>query len=182
MKSYITETHDNWHKGYINPFWTLGELSKLNYTKKKFNNQTDLIKWNRAGYVIPPTHFTGMLCDMNENHPAWTNDFTEWFAQEYNVTDVGVSYYKMDTCNILPTHSDTYKTYVNLFDTSIDKIVRAVVFLDNWHSGHVFEIDGNPITNWVAGDFVVWFGDVEHMAANIGVKSRYTMQLTGHKQ
>jgi hypothetical protein len=41
------------------------------------------------------------------------------------------------------------------------------------------EIDGNPITKWSAGDWVGWNYDTQHLAANIGMTDRYTMQITG---
>jgi hypothetical protein len=55
-----------------------------------------------------------------------------------------------------------------------------VVFLENWSSGHYLEIGGDVITNWTAGTVVEWAYDVPHMAANIGLLPRYTLQVTGH--
>jgi hypothetical protein len=34
---------------------------------------------------------------------------------------------------------------------------------------------------WHRGDFVWWQRDVPHLAANIGIEDRYTLQLTGFK-
>ncbi len=53
--------------------------------------------------------------------------------------------------------------------------------MEDWRSGHYFEVDGNPIMDYKAGTYAWWIGDVEHMAANIGKGYRYTLQLTGHK-
>ena len=33
---------------------------------------------------------------------------------------------------------------------------------------------------WQAGDTVEWTYDLPHMAANIGLEPRYTLQITGH--
>lgn len=180
IKSSITETHDKWHKGHIEPFWTTESFTKLNYTLHPFNNQKDLQKWKRQGYVIPPTHFTGMLCDMSNPQSDWTNHIVDWFKQTYSAHNVGTSYYRMGTSVILPLHKDIYKKYRELHKIKLEDCVRAVVFLEDWKSGHYFEIDNNPILKWKKGDYVYWESNVAHMAANIGVDYRYTLQLTGH--
>ena len=41
--------------------------------------------------------------------------------------------------------------------------------------------NNEPIVNWKSGDYFIWGGKVPHMAANIGVEDRYTLQITGHK-
>jgi hypothetical protein len=54
------------------------------------------------------------------------------------------------------------------------------VLLEDWQSGHYLEVDGVPVVNWHAGQVVQWVYDVPHMAANIGLEDRYTLQITGH--
>ena len=51
--------------------------------------------------------------------------------------------------------------------------------MEDWQSGHVFEIEKQPIVEWRAGDYVVWKNDTLHLAANVGKTSRYTLQITG---
>ena len=81
---------------------------------------------------------------------------------------------------VLPLHSDDYKLYRNKFNLDIDDVFRILVFLEDWKSGHYFEFNGEPIVNWKKGDYLKWNGKVPHMAANIGVEPRYTLQITGH--
>ena len=57
--------------------------------------------------------------------------------------------------------------------------MRIIVFLEDWQSGHYLEINGEPIIEWSAGDWVGWNYDTPHLAANIGMTDRYTMQITG---
>jgi hypothetical protein len=45
---------------------------------------------------------------------------------------------------------------------------------------HYFEGAGLPMTQWRAGDAVEWDYDTPHMAANVGLEPRYTLQITGH--
>jgi len=110
---------------------------------------------------------------------VWNNMFIRHFNQ-LGWKDVGTSYYRMSSGTILPDHRDTYKRYIELFDVDPQSIYRAIVFLENWASGHYLEINGEPITKWSAGDVVVWHYDTPHLAANMGYTPRYTLQITGH--
>jgi hypothetical protein len=88
----------------------------------------------------------------------------------------------MQTGTVMPVHQDLYRRYIEVFNLQGQeaKIRRALVLLEDWESGHYLELDGEPIVNWRAGDTVEWQYDTPHMAANIGLKPRYTLQITGH--
>ena len=79
-------------------------------------------------------------------------------------------------------HSDLYVKYIKLFGLQgrEQRIRRAVVFLEDWKSGHYFEMLDEPVIKWRAGKAVEWTYDVPHMAANMGTEPRYTLQITGH--
>jgi hypothetical protein len=87
----------------------------------------------------------------------------------------------MVTNEIIPVHGDNYKLYREIFNCKLNDINRIIIFLEDWKSGHYFELDGEPFVNWKAGDYFIWNGDLEHMAANIGIEDRYTLQITGRK-
>lgn len=161
----------------IDPFWD-DEFKNLNYTTEEFNNPADTAKWLDQGYS---PKFTGAMCDMRNIQPSWNYRFIDHFTM-LGWKDIGTSYYRMDTGTILPVHQDTYKRYIELFNLQGKEhtIHRAIVFLERWSSGHYLELNNIPITNWRRGDTVVWTYDTPHMAANIGIKPRYTLQITGH--
>jgi hypothetical protein len=153
---------------------------RLNYIKQPFNNKKDMIRWKREGYTQANDAFTGLLYDMRFEMPTWVAGVTEHFEQKYKLNDIGTSVYKMPTGTVLPVHRDTYSKYRELFNCKVSNIFRAVVFLESWSSGHYFEVNGTPFVDWVSGDYCWWYGNTAHMAANIGVKPRYTLQITGH--
>lgn len=159
-------------------FWD-DEYKNLNYTREPFNDPESLSTWVTQGYSGP---FTGWMCDMRSAQPSWNDRFIEIFESK-GWQDIGTSYYRMDTGTILPVHGDLYKKYVSLFNLQGNEhwIYRAIVFLEDWQPGHYFEIDGKAWTDWRAGDAVEWRYDTPHMAANIGLLPRYTLQITGHK-
>ena len=180
ISSVTTETHENWHRGFIKPFWSTTSYTKLDYKHTPFNNNKDMQKWNEQGYP-KGVLAKGTLVDMNGIQPPYTNDIVEWFEKTYNVKNVGISYFRMKTACMIPTHRDSYVKYRSLFNCKLKDIRRAIIFCDDWHPGHVFEIEGTPITKYKKGDFICWTGNTSHMAANIGTTTRYTIQVTGHK-
>ena len=72
--------------------------------------------------------------------------------------------------------------YKRIHNIDHDRVLRIVIFLEDWQSGHYIEVDGNPIYEWKAGDWVAWKYMTKHVAANIGMTNRYTMQVTGMYQ
>lgn len=167
-----------WSQGYIKPFWD-NQFKTLNYKKEIFNNQSDIERWREDGYTNDINSFTGMMCPHGEQHPEWTNQIVNWVESEFKLKDIGVCFYRMETGVILPIHSDHYNIYKEKFKCSLEQVYRVLIFLEDWKSGHYFEIDGNPLVNYRAGTFAIWQGDAKHMAANIGPEYRYTLQLTG---
>jgi hypothetical protein len=161
----------------IDPFWD-EEYKHLDYSVENFNNPLDTERWLKQGYRC---QFTGSMCDMRHPQPSWNQKFVDHFAG-LGWQDIGTSYYRMDTGTILPTHQDTYKRYVELFKLEGQEhtIRRAIVFLEDWSSGHYLELKGVPVTGWKKGFTVIWAYDTPHMAANIGLTPRYTLQITGH--
>mgnify|MGYP006171132005 CR=1 FL=1 len=172
---------DNWGLGRIEPFWSESSFKELDYQYKPFNNIKDFAKWKKHGYWPDKDHYGGLLCDMISSQPDWNNQIIKWFEDKFKVVDTGTSYYKMQTCHYLPTHGDTYELYREIFDCDLEDCFRVIVFLEDWKSGHISEVDGNPVTNWKAGDYVFWKSDTLHMAGNMGTEDRYTLQLTGHR-
>lgn len=164
---------------HINKFWD-DEFKTLDYITEPFNDPDSVNSWIVQGYS-EYIKFTGAMCDMRSPQPSWNQRFIDYFTAQ-GWKDIGTSYYRMDTCTILPVHADLYSRYVDLFNLrgKEESIYRAIVFLEDWSSGHYIEVDGTAITDWVAGDAIMWRYDVPHMAANIGVLPRYTLQITGH--
>lgn len=162
---------------WLKVFWD-DEYKHLNYVNEPFNDSTSKDQWIASGY---PDKFTGDMCDMRSEQPSWNQQFVKFFA-DMGWKDIGTSYYRMNTGTVLPTHKDLYVKYIQLYKLQGQEhtIRRAIVFLENWASGHYFEGMGIPMTEWVAGTVVEWRYDTPHMAANIGLTPRYTLQITGH--
>lgn len=164
-------------KYHIPKFWD-DEFKHLDYVNETFNDPVNLKKWLDMGFA---NKFTGDMCDMRGQQPSWNHHFIDFFSG-VGWKNIGTSYYRMMPGTILPTHSDLYVKYVNLFDLQGKEhsIRRAVVYLEDWRPGHYGEYCGRPMVNWTAGQTVEWAYDAPHMAANMGTEPRYTLQITGH--
>jgi hypothetical protein len=165
------------HYYKIEPFWN-DEFKNLDYVNENFNDSSSAKKWLAQGY---PGKFTGDMCDMRSPQPSWNQAFIDLF-KSMGWKDIGTSYYRMTSGTILPTHRDLYVKYVELFNLQgkENTIMRAVVFLEDWKPGHYAEYIDEPFIRWTAGTVVEWQYDAPHMAANMGIEPRYTLQITGH--
>jgi hypothetical protein len=154
-----------WHDAY----------EDLMYINEPFNDPMSLKEWRDLGYT--QTKFTGDMYDMRQEEPEWMHLVRNIFDWKY----FSWSIYRMNPGCCLPEHGDTYARFRDLHNHDGD-IHRAVVFMEDWQSGHVFEIEKQPIAEWRAGDYVVWKNDTLHLAANVGKTPRYTLQITGVKE
>jgi len=166
------------HAKYKIPVFWSDEYKSLNYVHEQFNDSESLKKWKALGYS---DKVTGDMCDMRSPQPKCNNQFINIFT-EMGWKDIGTSYYRMDTGTVLPTHSDLYLRYIELYNLQGQEqhIRRAVIFLEDWRPGHYSEINGEGMSFWTAGTTLEWQYDAPHAAANIGIDPRYTLQLTGH--
>lgn len=164
-------------KYFLEPFWD-DEYIHLNYINEPFNDPPARKQWIVAGY---PDRFTGDMCDMRNSQPTWNQKFIDIFSA-MGWKDIGTSYYRMNTGTVLPTHGDLYLKYIDLFGLHGQEhlIRRAVVFLEDWRPGHYAEYMNEPLVKWSAGTVMEWSYDTPHMAANLGLSPRYTLQITGH--
>lgn len=104
----------------------------------------------------------------------WTNSFvpTDWI-------DVGLAFDRADPGYIIPWHIDHFANYCNRFGHDRTKVKRRLVFLEDWKTGHYFQLENVVYHHWRQGEYVEWSSEQGHMGANVGSEPRYTLQITG---
>jgi hypothetical protein len=163
---------NSWARGHVDPWWSQEDLD-LPYINEPFNDQEALTEWRQLGFT--QSRFTGDLYDMRSTEPGWIDPFRKIFPLQ----NFSWSIYRMGPGTVLPEHSDTYAKFKEIYRTKNQTIMRAIVFLQDWASGHYLEMNGEPIVKWRAGDWVIWSDSFPHVAANMGKTNRYTLQITG---
>ena len=159
-------------KGHLARWWDEG-FKHLPYVKQPVTD-AEIGLWQGQGYDYVKS-FTGSMYDNRNPMPDWVRTVEEVFGL-YKQT---YTFYKMKTLEIMPTHSDHYRTYCRIHEVEPTDVYRVVLMLEDWKPGHYLEIDGVGYVNWKAGDWFRWKGDVPHAASNIGIEDRYTLQVTG---
>jgi hypothetical protein len=106
-----------------------------------------------------------------------TNFFNNYFTWLKNTA---YSIQKLEPGMLLPWHTDAYTFFrkKNGVDNT-NEVIRVIVFLEDWQTGHISEVDTTVNTKYKAGDWISWTGLTPHLAANLGHTDRYTLQITG---
>jgi len=164
-----------WFRGHIGKFWDEG-YKEFPYVRQPITDE-EVSEWRSKGYDHVKS-YTGVMYDSRNPMPTWTTRFNDIFSEYANLT---FTFYKMQTLEIMPEHSDHYRTYRKLNNSEYNDVVRILVMLEDWKPGHYLEVGGVGVVNWIAGDYFVWENDCPHAASNIGVEDRYTLQITGTK-
>lgn len=162
-----------WSIGKVDPWWD-DSFKTLDYEYTPIKNTWDEQRWRQEGYN--GVTLNGALYGMPRPMP----DYADKFLTLFDWQNVGIGFFRMNTLDMFPVHQDHYTSYKKKFNIKDPATIwRCIVFLEDWKSGHYFEINGEPIVNWRRGDYVKWNFDVPHFAGNFGTEPRYTMQITG---
>jgi hypothetical protein len=165
-------TGKNWYKGHIGRFWDTS-YRDFNYVRQPIT-QEEVDQWVSKGYDYVKS-FTGEMYDNRNPMPDWTEQLKGLF----DFKNLTFTFYKMNTLEIMPAHSDHFNTYMKITGAKYENVYRILLMLEDWKPGHYLEIDGTGIVNWLAGDYFIWENSTPHAASNIGTDPRYTLQITG---
>lgn len=158
--------------GHLGVTWD-SDFKYLPYVRQPVTSY-EVEVWKNMGYDFVK-NYTGLMYDNSNIMPKWISSLDNAFGL-YNQT---YTFYKMETLDIMPVHTDHYRTYMKLYGVEYDQVYRVLVMLEDWKPGHYLEVDGMAFTSWKAGDWFKWKSDTPHAAANIGIEPRYTLQITG---
>jgi len=156
--------------GHITPNWK-DRFKSLSYKNVTYTNEVSLIDSNDFDrYNIGMGYCKDGIREIFEIDNSFTN-----------LKNMTYAIHKISPGQVLPIHVDRYLKYSAAFNiTDISKIERVIVFLEDWCPGHILQVETTMHSNWKAGDWVSWTGEVPHLAANLGHTDRYTLQITGH--
>jgi hypothetical protein len=167
---------ENYKFAHADPWWT-DEFKHLEYKRYPSNNPVEDNEWREAGFgklEFVSASFT--MADLEANMPEFANPFLNLVDWDH----ISLKFYMMMPFEGLPPHRDSYVGYKKHYGIEeLSRIRRCVVFLENWKSGHYFDVENVGFVNWRAGDYVLLNHRALHYAVNIGSEPRYTLQITG---
>lgn len=140
--------------------------------------------WDTIGTTTPnfPEGSDIVFQTFGDTCPSWVNDvsllFNDWL--KYSMVTVN----KLTPGCFIPPHRDTLyrmkqKMQTEKLNVTDLQPVRVNLFLQDREIGHIFEMDGECLSSYKQGDFLIITPDKVHSVNNIGYLNRYTMQLTG---
>jgi hypothetical protein len=79
----------------------------------------------------------------------------------------------------IPWHRDQYFKLRLKLGITPERIARYLVFLEDWQTGHYFEVAGVPCVQWKKGDVITFGSGQYHLSGNLGLSPKLTLQITG---
>lgn len=154
---------------YKNYNWIREDNVTIEDRASEFEQQN--LRYIEAGY----NHDNSMYYRAFEVDEA-VHDFCRTLFAEYSV---GIM--KQPPGQTLPIHEDTFYKFAKVNNVDPYACCRVNIFLEDWQSGHYFEINQTPVLHWKRGDAIIIEHDEVHLSGNMGVSPKYTMQITGAK-
>lgn len=107
--------------------------------------------------------------------PKYIKDFAE---QNFAIWSCSVI--QQQPGNFIPLHYDTYSYFMDQHNISDISVIRRYnFFLEDWKPGHWMDVEDEPVTNWKAGNYLIFDSTILHGSANAGRQPKYTCQITG---
>ena len=118
--------------------------------------------------------YNSSIWQMLEDCPGWVDHLSTQIPQDFE-------HYVVSVINILPGNTIPYhadKHYLLQKAHGKGDTYRYLIFLEDWQSGHYFEIYNQPLVAWRRGDWIKFYRDEWHLAGNMGTRPFFSAQVT----
>lgn len=146
------------------------------FSRSWSDNLTQLTnQYQRYGYTEHNTKIWKSTNRPDAIKFAWADNLVRQLPVDCAI----VTLTRQDPGQILPWHKDRHFMLRRIYPDDKRMAVRFLVFMENWKHGHVLQIHRDMLYNWNRGQVVVWHPDTYHIAANIGIETKWTCNITG---
>jgi hypothetical protein len=129
------------------------------------------------GYLPSNTMSWKTTCKKPQLHMSWENRISSQLPFE---PDCVVTPTLMTPGNVMPWHQDGFYYFKNNTSSELFQyVIRCLIFLKDWETGHYLQVEDSVIHHWKAGDVLFWHPDRWHVVANVGYTNRWTCNITG---
>ena len=158
------------------------DLPLINYKNLSYQTMNNVVEMDRAnGFEEQNRKFlsVGFTEKNTEYHQTFdVDDDTIQFGKNL-FPRFSLSIIEQHPGQTIPAHLDTFFTFSLNNGVDPADCVRINVFLEDWKSGHYFEINETPVLHWKQGDAIIIRNNELHLSGNMGMQPKYTMQITG---
>lgn len=120
-------------------------------------------------------HNTQFYQHFDEELPA----FSRKLAKACELNHPVVSMIRQDPGQVIPWHQDSFYKLRQKYNVPAAEILRCLIFLEEWKTGHYFQIAEYPLVRWKQGDVYMIPPGVYHLSGNCGLEPKYTAQVSG---
>ena len=158
------------------------QLPDFNYTVYKWMHEDNVTILDRAG-EFEEQNLRYLEAGYNHDNSMYYRAFEvdeavhEFCRTLFPRYSVGIM--KQPVGQTLPSHEDTFYQFAKNNDVDPYECCRVNIFLEDWQSGHYFEINEKSVLHWKRGDAIIILRDEPHLSGNMGLTTKYTMQVTG---
>jgi quercetin dioxygenase-like cupin family protein len=113
----------------------------------------------------------------DDDCPNWVWQMASRLLESLNESpNYVVSIVRIDPGNTIPNHVDAHFKVQEKHGKG--KTARYLIMLEDWKSGHYYEIHNQPYIKWRKGDWTKFEQGDWHLAGNMGDEPFYSMQVT----
>lgn len=140
----------------------------------------DALKYIQREYLkYGYTQHNTKIWKTTNSHEKLTFDWEQDIIQQLPLDHAIATVTRQDPGQILPWHMDRFFFLKQQYPDDSRSIWRFLMFLENWKMGHILQINDSILHHWKQGDVVVWQPNTEHLAANVGLETKWTCNITG---
>lgn len=105
----------------------------------------------------------------------WESDIIKQLPLDHAIATVT----RQDPGQVLPWHIDRFFLLKKYHPNDNRPIWRFLLFLEDWKIGHLLQVNNSICYHWKQGEVIVWHPGTEHLAANVGLETKWTCNITG---
>lgn len=105
----------------------------------------------------------------------WEKSVLDWLPLDHSVSRPTLQ----RPGNVMPWHEDKFFFFKRKHPEQYQNVVRFIVFMKDWETGHLLQAGNSMITHWKAGDVILWYPSRMHIGANVGFTNKWTQNVTG---
>jgi len=114
------------------------------------------------------------IWQMFDESPVWVHELAKLVPQDFQ--NHVVSVIRIDPGQTIPWHQD--KHYILQQKFGPGETWRYLIFLEDWRSGHYFQLGDQPVVQWRCGDYIKFHRRQWHLGGNMGTEPFYSAQIT----